>query len=517
MPVLFPHARAFPAKAAPWLLLALWVSGCASLKPQPVSPPELQAVTTADRARAVEGVPPLEGPLTLEEAMARAIKYNLERRTRAMEEALALGQLDAGNFDLLPKLVASAGYRDRNNDLVSRSQDSVTGQPSLANPYISSARSATTTDLTLTWSLLDFGQSYYASKQNADRALIAAERRRKALHILVQDVRTAFWRAASAQQLHDDVTATRQMAQDALDTASRAQATHLRNPLDMLRYQRQLMDNVRLLESIQQELATARIELAALCNLPFTEPLVVVEPAQPRNTAWLDVPVEQLEAQAIAHNADLRESIYNARIASAETRRTLLKLFPGLSFSYGVKSSNDPYLIHQHWNDAGAQVSFNLLGLLAAPAQMRLAEAGVALADQRRMAMQMAVLAQLHIARMQYANALQQLDRAEALWQVDRDIAFHVTKREEAEVQTKLDRIAAQTAALLSRVRRCQALAQLQSAASKLQASLGQEPNVPDGPQVTLAQLQQALAQAPLQAPAPIETNTTTAAAPTRN
>ena len=39
---------------------------------------------------------------------------------------------------------------------------------------------------------------------HAEASLVAAERRRKATHLLIQDVRTAFWRTASAQRLLDD-------------------------------------------------------------------------------------------------------------------------------------------------------------------------------------------------------------------------------------------------------------------------------------------------------------------------
>lgn len=467
------------------------LSGCASLVPEPLTGPEIAAVTAADREKALRDVEPLHGPLTLQEAIARAIKYNLDHRTRMLEEALASGQLEVGNFDLLPKLVASAGYRDRNNDLISRSTDSVTGQPSLTHPYISSSRRATTTDLSFTWSLLDFGQSYYASKQNADRVLIAGERRRKAMHILMQDVRTAFWRTASAQQLKGEVRTAISAAEDALADARKAEAERLRNPLDSLRYQRQLLENLRLLEAIDQELSSARVELASLTNLPVGQDISVVEPNGSLDARWLNMPVEKMEEQAIAHNADLRESVYDARIASQETRRTLLKLFPGLSFSYGAKSSDDSYLIHQNWTEVGAQLSFNLLGLLSAPAQMRLADAGLALAEQRRMATQMAVLAQVHLARLQYGNAVRQFERADAIWKVDADIAAHVANREAAQVQTKLDLVSNRTGAILSQLRRYQALSQVQAAAGKLQASLGLEPVIEGSHDLSLAQFTQ--------------------------
>jgi len=473
--------------------LALLLGGCASLTPEPLTAPQIAAASAADRQRIEKDIEPLRGPLTLEEAIARAIKYNLERRTRMMEEAVALGQLEVGKFDMLPKLVATAGYRERDKDLITRSKDSVTNTFSISNPYISSSRHATTTDLSFTWSLLDFGQSYYASKQSADRALIAGERRRKALHLLIQDVRTAFWRAASAQKLKAEVRANTAAAEEALADSRQAGLERLRNPLDALRYQRQLLENLRLLEAVDQELSTARVELASLTSLPLAQDIAVAEPENPLGTKWLEIPVEQMEEQAIANNADLRESFYSARIASQETRRVLLSMFPGLSFNYGVKSSDDSYLINQHWTESGAQLSFNLLGLLSAPAQMRLADAGVALAEQRRMTTQMAVLTQLHLARLHYHNAFRQFERADAIWQVDSDIAGHVANREQAQTQTKLDRVSNQTGAILSQLRRYQALSYVHAAAGKLQATLGLEPTIAGSQDMPLAQLTQAV------------------------
>ncbi|GAB4060933.1 TolC family protein [Uliginosibacterium sediminicola] len=425
-----------------------------------------------------KNVPPLGAVLSLEEAIARAIKFNAERRYRIMEEALAQGNLDVGSYDLLPKLVASAGYRERDNDQISRSKDSVTGAPSLANPFISSSRSAMTSDLSLSWSLLDFGQSYYAAKQNADRVLIAQERKRKALQLLVQDVRTAYWRVVAAQSLSEVVTQGIRDAESALQDARQIEREGLRNPLEPLRFQRQVLENIRLLETVQQELSTAKAELASLINVPLSSSIKVQAPAAELQKAWLQQPIGNLEEHALIRNADLREGMYNSRIASLETRRALLKLFPGLSFSYAMKQSDDSYLINQSWNEAGLQISFNLFNLLSAPAQMRLSEAGVALADQKRLVTQMAVLSQLHIARLQYANAIQQFERADEIAKIESRMTEHSKNQAEAEKQSKLDRVSQSTSYVLAQLRRYQALSNAQSAASKLQASLGLEPVV---------------------------------------
>ena len=65
-----------------------------------------------------------------------------------------------------------------------------------------------TADLGLTWNILDFGVSYFTAHQNADRALIASERRRRTIQNLAQEVRFNFWRAAAAQELRDKVAVT---------------------------------------------------------------------------------------------------------------------------------------------------------------------------------------------------------------------------------------------------------------------------------------------------------------------
>lgn len=476
--------------------LGLTLGGCASLQPEILQKAEIIETVQSDKIVLKQDVPPLVGALSLEEAIARALKYNAEKRLKAMEEAVASGVHETSSFEMLPKLVASAGYRDRNNDLISRSRDSVTGAPSLANPSISTERHAATNDLTFSWSLLDFGQSYYAAKQNADRLLVAQERRRKALHTLIQDVRTAYWRMVAAQALRSRIQTTMQEAETGLADARKAEEERLRNPLDPLRFQLQILENLKLLETIEQELSTARIELASLTNIPFAHEIKVIEPGTPISRAWIDASAERLEEHALLNNAELRESLYNTRIARQETRRALLRLFPGLSFNYASKHSDDSYLINQSWNESGAQLSLNLLGLLAAPAQMRLADAGIAAADQKRLVTQMAVLTQLHIARLQYANALRQFDRADTIVKVESRIAEHVVNQEKAEKQTRLDRVARQTALILSELRRYQALSNAHTAASRLQATLGMEPTIASENSISLQELTDAVSNA---------------------
>jgi outer membrane protein TolC len=469
--------------------LIVLLSGCASITPKAIPAAELQKQAAADRAAASAQVEPIRGPVTLEEAIARALKYNLDQRTRIMEEALAVSQLDVSRYDMLPKLVAEAGYTQRSEFLTTRSVDAVTGLPSLANPSISSDKQHNIADLSLTWNLLDFGLSYLNAKQNADRVLVAAEHRRKAMHTLIQDVRTAFWRAAGAQKLRGDVRAAIELAEEALVDARKAESERVRSPLDSLRYQRQVLENVRLLEAIDHDLATAKVELAHLINAPLVLDLKVAEPNDSLSRTLLEMPVEQMEESAVLNNADLREQFYGARIARDESEKVMLRLFPNLALNAGVRYDSDRFLIHHDWSEAGAQLSWSLLNLLSLPAQKKFAAAGIALADQRRVATQMAVLAQIHVARLQYISAYQQFVRADAIYSVDERINKIISAGETAQTQSKLDRVSSNTTTILSLLRRYQALALAHAAASKLQATMGSEPPVPSVSDASLQDL----------------------------
>ncbi len=468
------------------------LSACSSIQPKPLTAEELAPANQADTQAMRKDVEPITGPLTLDEAMARALKYNLDRRAKMLEEALALNQLDVSQFDMLPNLVAQAGYTNRSEERATYSSlynDPVVG-PKSNTASLSEDRNKNTLELGFTWNLLDFGLGYYSTNQQANRVMIAAEKRRKAMHLLMQDVRSAYWRAASGQKLRAEVASAVALAEEALSDAGKAEAERLRNPLDSLRYQRQLLENLRLLEAIDQELSSAQVELASLINAPIGQAFQIAETdVKNVDAGVLKVSVQAMEEAALAQNPDLREQHYNARIARDETRRALVRMFPNVSFSYGLKYDSDSYMVHNNWNEAGLQISYNLFNVLSGPIQYKLAEAGVALADQRRMAMQLAVITQVHLARLQLLNARSQFDRADAIYATDLKISEHVRNRATAQAQSKLDSVSNATAAILSLLRRYQALAQVQAAENRLLANMGLEPKIGSTSELSLAQL----------------------------
>lgn len=455
-----------------WAAAALALAGC-TVVPKPLTVEERTEEAQSDRLSMFADQDPLQQPLTLRGAFDRAVRYNLDARVKAMEAAVALEDLDLANYDMLPKIAINAAAVTRSNTEASSSQSVLTGQQSL-EPSTSTDRSRVFGDLTLSWNLLDFGVSYFNARQAADRTLIAEERRRRVLQGLLQDVRRAYWRAASAERLADKVRDSIRAAEAALPTARRVETEGLRSPLDSLRYQKALLDLLRQLESVQAILQVSRTELASLIGLPPGSRFRIAAPrTTTRQLPPLPMSIPRMEETALLLNPDIRELSYERRISAAESRKALLRLLPGLNLTAGPHYDSNSFLVNNQWVAAAAYLNGYLNTLITAPTVIRRAENAEILTDTRRQAVSMAVLAKLHIAREQYLAATKEYRRSAELSDVDQRLYQQVSNQVATDAQGELEKVSAQVSALYSELRAYQSFAEAQAAIGRLYEALG--------------------------------------------
>ena len=460
------------------LIVAFALTSCAYW-PKILTLPERQEVTKENYARAQNAVKPVGEVLGLNEAIARAIKYNMEYRTKMMEEAIAMGVSDLSNYDMLPKVVANAGYNYRDNDFITAAKGAYTGTPSTSEPFLNSDKKYSVSNLNLNWNLLDFGVSYYTAKQNADRILIASEKRRRTMHVLVQDVQTAYIRAASAQKLKADIKKTMLEANEALAKLKEVDEAGLQSPLDTLKFKKNLLDNVKTLEAVDQELSSAMLELNQLVNLPANSVYELKDPDTfLAPSSFANRTVEEFEVRALMRNADLSESIYNARVARQEVHKSLLKLLPNLNFTLSPQQSSNSYLVNKNWMDGSAALSFNLWNVLTYSDTKKIAKLNEELALEKRAMVQMAVVTQVYLAKMQLMFADEFYQRASEIDGVDTRIAKIVSIRQKEGAASKAEEVAANASMILSRLKKYQALSQLFLASGRMQATIGLEPEI---------------------------------------
>jgi outer membrane protein TolC len=449
------------------------LAGCA-IHPAPLTEAERKAAFAHDQEVMFGNQQPVQGPITLEEAMARAVKYNLDSRVKLMEAAVAQRQLDLSNFDLLPKLVAGAGYSHRDQVLGSASRSVLTGQQSL-EPSTSTDKDVRTADLSLSWNILDFGVSYYGAKQQADRVLALQERRRKAVQQLMQQTRTAFWQAVGAQRVQGQIEPLLTQAPQAHEHSRKDEQSNLKPPLEALSYQRELLELIYQLEGIRDQLQQAKPKLAAIMDLPPGKPF---ELAAPDTLAAPVVAIDpqQMEETALLNRPELIEASYNERIGLNETHKAVARLLPGVELSIGSHYDSNSFLVHNEWSDAGVRASWNLLNLVNARNIRASAKAQYDLAREQRLAANVAVLAQVHVAWIDFNSRKEQFQLVNELNGVEQRMFEHTRNAAAADTQSKLTEIRAETSALMTKLRLYQTYSAYQDAYGQILTTLGMDP-----------------------------------------
>ncbi|MCG6122852.1 MAG: TolC family protein [Microvirga sp.] len=454
------------------LAAGLALSACA-MNPEPLSLAEQISLAAEDRSAIYAAQEPVSGAISLEEAMARALKYNLDHRVAIMERALEDRLTERASLDLLPQLAGRAGLRTRDNTQASSSRSVETGRQSL-EPSTSNDRDLGAADLQISLNVLDFGLSYYGAKAQGNRLLASEERRRRIVLSIADQVRAAYWEAVTAQELAPRVRAVLAEARSALAFAREAESQRLLPPLQTLQYQRTLLEIVQQLEILDSELATAKTQLAGLMNVPPSAEYRLAP--QRRSATRLPYRLADLEAVAMVERPEIREQIYAARNVALETRSAILKLLPGANLFAGVNYDSNSFLLNNSWADAGVQVTWNLLRLLTIPSIMAENEARTDVAETQRLALRMTVLTQVNLAYRRYQRATRLYARASEILDVETRIAQATRSAEESDAQSRLERVRAAAAAVLAQRARNRAFAEVQNALGAVYASAGFNP-----------------------------------------
>lgn len=456
--------------AAVMLSIAI-LSGC-SVLPEPLTYDELSVASQDRLAEVTANQEPVSGPIGLYEAMARALKYNLDHKVEMYEATLRNTELKLARYDMLPGIVANSGYDGRNNFNASSSQNLVTNVQNFGSST-SREKEIKTADIQFSWHILDFGLSYVRAHQAADKVLIATEMRRKVANRIIEDVRTAFWRALSAQHLISKLNRLQGRTRTALANTRRLAAEKYTSPITSLSYERELIEIKRTIQELERDLTIAKQQLAALMNLPPDAKFTLAAkrgryralsiPRRPDDMVWT----------AMQNRPELRELDYRMRINMQEARAALIELLPGIQVYAGGNYDSNDFLLNSDWVSWGAKASWNLIKLVNYPARRAVIDAQDGLLHQRALATTMAIMTQVHVARIRFLHYRKELGTAREYLNVQNRLVRQI--RAEAAVE----RVGEQTVireemnTLVAEVRRDIAYSNLQNAYANIFSSMG--------------------------------------------
>jgi outer membrane protein TolC len=330
-------------------------------------------------------------------------------------------------------------------------------------------------DLTFSWNILDFGLSYVRAQQLADEALIAAETRRRVANRVIEDVRTAYWRAMTAERLSARMRGLEAQVQRALrDTRRQSNDANI-NPVSALSYERDLVEVRRQIQQVDGDLAVAKSQLAALMNLVPGTPFRLVD-SRAASVPTLSRSPQDMLRIAVANRPELREIQYRMRINDKEATAALLELLPGAQLYLGGNYDSNKFLFNNNWLAYGAKASWNLLKLVQYPARKAAIDGQTELLDQRSMAMTMAIMTQVHVSRARYALAWRDLKTAADMLNVQNSLRAQIRSQIAVDRSGEQLLIKEELNALLAEVRFDLAHAQLQNSFASVYGALGLDP-----------------------------------------
>jgi outer membrane protein TolC len=450
---------------------ALLAGGCA-VPVTPLDDGEVAGWAAHLKSNVAARQEPLRRPVDLYEAMARALKYNLDYQVEAAQTALRTAELDLSHYNMLPNVAANAGYSARDRVAASSSLNVATGAFNF-NESTSQDKRLRTADLSFSWNILDFGLSYVRARQSADKVLIGEELQRKIAHRILEDVRSAYWRTVSSERLIKRLRHLELRARTALANARSVADNRQISLVTSLTYERELVEIRRAVKELQRDLIVAKAQLGALMNVPPGQTFAVVVPPSRTARSALALSQGQLIDIALRQRPEVRENLYQQRINSHEAHAALLEMLPGIGVFAGPNYDSNSFLLHNNWVSWGAKASWNVLRVFQYPAKRAVVEAQDELLETRALAIAMAVMTQVHVSRIRFHHFAGELKVAEEFRDVQNRLVEQIRREAQADRVSEQTLIREELNAAVAEAKYDIAHASLESAFANVHASIG--------------------------------------------
>lgn len=439
-------------------LLAGLLASCAA--PRQLERPELVSKGRdylASTASAATGLP---DNWTLEAAVQRALVAHVDYRVSLLEQALATGNRKLATMDMLPQVVAQAGYQRRDTAEASTSTD----------------RETSDSHLYLGWDMLDFAVAYLRRRELASQELAAAENRRRVAQLTVLDVAHAWHQVQVWQTLTPELDALREEVSEALRQSDEIMRLRLGDTMQAVEYRSALLLVLRRIDAVNLQLDQARDRLAQLLHLPpgHVPQVDATGMPLPSGIAGLDASRRDLwQAAAFVHRPEFRQALYDSRAQNTGAVRRLVEMLPRAVFRTGTYRDNNSFLANQEWEQSSAQLSFDIMRLASLPGLRHNLRLSRELSDLREQAVSSAVMSQVSMSIKAYERRLNSWCLNSNLLEVDRQRSALLDARSRVAAIDNLSRLRARLDSLLLRTEAGLELAELHRARMMLLHSAG--------------------------------------------
>lgn len=352
--------------------------------------------------------------LTLEDAIQIALEHNLELLVNQMEFEVQEETATRAKFNLLPKFTLDSEDSLRTKPIAAYSESLEAGVPP-APPSIAGQKRITTYNFNFLWSLMDFGVSYFRSRQEQNKATSKAFEYERAAQTLILKVVRAFWTAAG-----DEVTAKQFFElQQNMNIVKAKIFKHMENnsipPKLGARMLDQLLSTQDQVEGYIKQYTQNEAEFKSLLGIPPSREIIIVA-NDPLSVPKLEFDLIALDAIALNNRPELYSLDLQEKVAQDDIYIAIIQFFPDVTPFVTSSYDGNRFNIYNKWSTVGLRSTWNLLGIPGHVQDQTVAEANLERTALQRLSMSFNVITQVRLSTLMYEVELDRYKIMDQLW-----------------------------------------------------------------------------------------------------
>lgn len=355
----------FRSSVASAILLLLL--GACGAQPDVVNPEYIKA-NIAENAKVIDQTGAIEDEkVSLSYALARAIKFNNDRKYALLETELARADKIISSLDALPAINASTNENLRSDPAASYSAPIIDGKPTtVTSPSysVSASSSNSTASVSLGVDIMQIGIAREKARTAGYEWLITHEKERITTRRVVDEARSHYWRAVSSDFLEDELKKLMIDVDAALESSELQLAEGLIEPLNVLNYQRELIEVQASLLDLKRDLTGSREKLDVIMGIrPGTTYSLLRRNLTETYTVKGLMPLNELHSIAQLNNSEYLITLYEEQVVKSRSKQVWLDLLPGMNLAISSEFDDNPYKLDQSWGEINFGLTWNLLNI----------------------------------------------------------------------------------------------------------------------------------------------------------
>ena len=409
--------------------------------------------------------------LSLEDLIAFALHRNLDLLALNAEYAIQHETATGEKLAMLPNLTINSEWSQRSNESASKAKSLVTGLTSTGSST-SSTRSTTRRDFSVVWGLLDFGLSYYRSRQEENRGLIIKQRIERLRQNLILDIIQAYWKAVITQKAVKGASSIIAIAKERQKDLQRRLEKQTVSEIQGLENEERLIEMQIRLQTFQSDLHSAKAELASLLGLTPNSDIALQDTVL-KPISEIDLRVEELEETALLNRPELFIQDLEGKLNADEIRATMLSYFPNPSLFSTYNYDRNRFLVNKTWLTMGVRAAWNLLSFPRYQQEKKIAKERVIQNEKSRQSLSIGILTQVRLAYLIHQNAKAQHKLSQDLYIVKSRLLKAVKKGERLGEYGGAETLELEAEALFSKINSLTSYAEMYISLERINNSIG--------------------------------------------